>query len=156
MNFIKKSINTVGNAVEINSLKSDRQQLIKKKDVYAKKIQKYTLLENLKASILANISANEATISSIRQLFHALDIDTTNAEEFSRKHSDTPDILSAFDALNASQMSLNQFNRTLDEINKETCVEKDVYQQKIEEIDQEIHAVNAKLDKVREKQFGKK
>jgi hypothetical protein len=158
MDFINKSIKTIGNAVEINTLKSDRDELRKKKEQYVNKLKKYTLLVDMKNTIQNNINSNEATLNSIRQYFVILNIDKDiklTKEEFYIKYPNSSDIVSLFNLYNTTNNTKLEFINTLEEINKETSVSQEVYQQKIDEIDNELKKVNTKLDKVREKQFGK-
>lgn len=158
MNFIQKSIKTVGNAIEINSLKSDRQQLLKKKEVYENKIKKYDMLKLLKVNIQTGLCSNEEIVYSIRKMLLSLDMEkllAENHDDFITSNPDKVDIISIIRLYDQTQNSIAQFKETLDEINKETCMGKEDYHAKIEELENELVILNAKLDKVREKQFGK-
>lgn len=157
MNFIQKTIKTAGNAIEINSLKSDRKNVLKKIEEYTKETEKYALLLQLKSTIDMKKMSDENTIQLIRKFFITLDIplDHFPDEDALQDVRPTSEIVSLYKLYITTQQSIRHCNDTLDELNKKLCVTTEDYQIKIQALQNELITINAKLDKVREKQFGK-
>lgn len=159
MDFLTKGFNTISNAVEINTLKSDRDELRKKKDEFTNKLNKYNNQIILKTIIENNIESNNKTITNLREQFIAGNIDFQNGgtfDEFILKYSNNSYAI----CLYKLYLSLNSSNEILkvtnDEISKDISIDREIYVNKINEIDEQIKKVNNKLEKVRDKQFDRK
>ena len=155
MDFLKKSISTIDNAIEINKLKSDRDELNNKLSKITDKLKKYDSQIELKQVIEFNIQSNANTIISIKQQLFLDNIeitDKTTADEFSIKHPN-PYFINLFQLYNNLLASQTVLQTSLNEICSIINIDKTTYLVKKDELDKEIEANNAKLKKVRTKQF---
>ena len=155
MDFLKKSISTIDNAIEINKLKSDRDELNNKLSKITDKLKKYDSQIELKQVIEFNIQSNVNTIISIKQQLFLDNIeitDKTTADEFSIKHPN-PYFINLFQLYNNLLVSQTVLQTSLNEICSIINIDKTTYLVKKDELDKEIEANNAKLKKVRTKQF---
>ena len=156
MDFLKKGISTIDNAIEINKLKDERENLTKKRNNMADKIKKYDRQIELKNIVYSNIQSNENTIAGIKEHLFLDNVeitDKTTIEEFSLKYADNLYLINLFqlytNLLNSQKMLL----ATLNEIGSIINIDKTIYETKKVELDKQIENVNNKLSKVRTKQF---
>lgn len=155
MDFLKKSISTIDNAIEINKLKSDRDELNGKLSKITEKLKKYDSQLELKQIIEFNIQSNTNTMISIKQQLFLDNIeitDKTTIEEFSVKYNNAYfiNLFKLYSNLLSSQKVLQT---SITEIDSHINIDKTTYISKKEELDKEIETVNNKLKKVRNKQF---
>jgi hypothetical protein len=156
MDFLKKSISTIDNAIEINKLKDERENLTKKRNILADKLKKYDRQIELKNIVYSNIQSNENTIAGIKQHLFLDNVeitDKTTVEEFSLKYSDNSYFISLFQLYNNLLNSQKVLLVTLNEIGSIINIDKTIYETKMVELDKQIDTVNNKLNKVRTKQF---
>ncbi len=87
MNFLKNPLSSIGNAVEINTLKSKIDDLNKQKTDVEKKCIRYDENILLKTSANKIVAVNNEVITEIRNLFaiHNVNYDMTY-EEFITKY----------------------------------------------------------------------
>lgn len=155
MDFIKKSINTIDNAIEINKLKDLRAELSDKRIKMSDKIKKYDFQADFRRVLEQNVQASANTIAGIKQQFFLDNIEiteTTTAEEFSQKNA-SPYVISLYKLYVNTVASQKVFIETMNEIDSHLNIDKGTYQTKLEELDKQIESTNAKLKKVRDKQF---
>ena len=155
MDFIKKSINTIDNAIEINKLKDLRAELSDKRIKMSDKIKKYDFQADFRRVLEQNVQASANTIAGIKQQFFLDNIeitDTTTAEEFYQKNT-TPYFISLYKLYVNTVASQKVFIETMNEIDSHLNIDKGTYQTKLEELDKQLESTNAKLKKVRDKQF---
>lgn len=155
MDFLKKGLSTIENAIEINALKDNRADLIDKRSALEDKIKKYDCQIELKKVIETNIQSNAITMTSIKQQFFVDNVefsDSCTVEEFSNKYKN-PFFINLFQLYNNLLVSQRVLQTSLDEVSSFINIDKAVYQTKKEELDAQIEKVNAKLKKVRTKQF---
>ena len=155
MDFLKKSISTIDNAIEINKLKSDRDDLNNKLSTITQKLKKYDSQLEFKQIIEFNIQSNTNTMISIKQQLFLDNIeitDKTTIEEFSVKYNNpySINLFKLYSNLLASQKVLQA---SIDEIETHVNIDKTTYIVKKDEIEKELESVNTKLKKVRTKQF---
>ena len=157
MDFLKKSISTIDNAIEINQLKNEREELNKKIITIIDKLKKYDSQIELKQFIELNIQSNENTITCIKQQLFLNNIEittTTTSEDFLLKHNN-PFFVNLFQLYNNLLQSQKVMQSALCEIGLIINIDKNVYLQKKEELDKQLETLNIKLNKVRGKQFKK-
>ena len=155
MDFLKKGLSTIENAIEINALKDNRADLMDKRSALEDKIKKYDCQIELKNVIEMNIQSNAITMTSIKQQFFVDNVefsDSCTVEEFSNKYKN-PFFINLFQLYNNLLVSQRVLQTSLDEVSSFINIDKAVYQTKKEELDAQIEKVNAKLKKVRTKQF---
>jgi hypothetical protein len=155
MDFLKKGLSTIENAIEINALKDNRADLMDKRSALEDKIKKYDCQIELKKVIEMNIQSNAITMTSIKQQFFVDNVefsDSCTVEEFSNKYKN-PFFINLFQLYNNLLVSQRVLQTSLDEVSSFINIDKAVYQTKKEELDAQIEKVNAKLKKVRTKQF---
>lgn len=155
MEFLKKSISTLDNAIEINQLKNEREELNKKIKNITDKLKKYDSQIELKQFIELNVQSNENTITCIKQqlFLNNIEITTkTTSEEFLLKHNN-PYFINLFQLYNNLLESQKVMQSSLHEIGLIINIDKTIYLQKKEELDKQLESVNTKLNKVRVKQF---
>ena len=155
MDFLKKGISTIENAIDINSLKDNIAELMDKRSELSDKIKKYDCQIELKKVIETNIQSNTRTMTNIKQQFFVDNVefsDSCTVEEFSNKYKN-PFFVNLFQLYNNLLISQKVLQTSLDEVSSFINIDKAVYQTKKEELDAQIEKVNAKLKKVRTKQF---
>jgi hypothetical protein len=155
MDFIKKSINTIDNAIEINKLKDLRAELSDKRIKMSDKIKKYDFQADFRRVLEQNVQASANTIAGIKQQFFLDNIEiteTTTVEEFYQKNAN-PYFISLFHLYVNTVASQKVFIETMNEIDSHLNIDKGTYQTKLEELDKQLESTNAKLKKVRDKQF---
>lgn len=155
MDFLKKGLSTIENAIEINALKDNRADLMDKRSALEDKIKKYDCQIELKKVIEMNIQSNAITMTSIKQQFFVDNVefsDSCTVEEFSNKYKN-PFFINLFQLYNNLLISQRVLQTSSDEVSSFINIDKAVYQTKKEELDAQIEKVNAKLKKVRTKQF---
>jgi len=157
MDFFKNTLNTIGNAVEINNLKDERTKLNKEKTEFEERIAKYDNLISLKKILENNIEINNVTIGTIRENFILLNIkidQNETTESFCSQYKDEY-ICKMYKLLNSLTITNKSLHNMIDEINPSIQIDKSTYQIKIEEINKKLDKVNDKLKAVRQKQFQK-
>lgn len=157
MDFLKKSISTIDNAIEINKLKSEHDDLTNKITKIVDQLKKYDCQTELKQIIESNIHANQNTILGLKKQFFLDNIETPEnytVEEFSVKYNN-PYFIKLFQLYNNLLESSGVLQTTLNEINSHINIDKTTYQTKKEELEKELDSVNTRLRKVRNKQFPK-
>jgi len=155
MDFIKKSINTIDNAIEINKLKDLRAELSDKRIKMSDKIKKYDFQADFRRVLEQNVQASANTIAGIKQQFFLDNIEITEtitAEEFYQKNT-SPYVISLYKLYVNTVASQKVFIETMNEIDSHLNIDKGTYQTKLEELDKQLESTNAKLKKVRDKQF---
>ena len=155
MDFLKKGLSTIENAIEINALKDNRADLMDKRSALEDKIKKYDCQIELKKVIEMNIQSNAITMTSIKKQFFVDNVefsDSCTVEEFSNKYKN-PFFINLFQLYNNLLISQRVLQTSSDEVSSFINIDKAVYQTKKEELDAQIEKVNAKLKKVRTKQF---
>ena len=155
MDFLKKSISTIDNAIEINQFKNEREELNKKIKNITDKLKKYDSQIELKQFIELNVQSNENTITCIKQqlFLNNIEITTkTTSEEFLLQHNN-PYFINLFQLYNNLLQSQKVMQSSLHEIGLIINIDKTIYLQKKEELDKQLETVNTKLNKVRGKQF---
>ena len=157
MDFLKKSISTIDNAIEINKLKSEHDDLTHKITKIIDQLKKYDCQTELKQIIETNIEANQNTILGLKKQFFLDNIEKPEnytIEEFSVKYNN-PYFIKLFQLYNNLLESSGVLQTTLNEINSHINIDKTTYQTKKEELEKELDSVNTRLRKVRNKQFPK-
>ena len=157
MDFLKKSISTIDNAIEINKLKSEHDDLTHKITKIIDQLKKYDCQTELKQIIESNIEANQNTILGLKKQFFLDNIETPEnytVDEFSVKYNN-PYFIKLFQLYNNLLESSGVLQTTLNEINSHINIDKTTYQTKKEELEKELDSVNTRLRKVRNKQFPK-
>ena len=157
MDFLKKSISTIDNAIEINKLKSEHDDLTHKITKIIDQLKKYDCQTELKQIIESNIEANQNTILGLKKQFFLDNIEKPEnytVDEFSVKYNN-PYFIKLFQLYNNLLESSGVLQTTLNEINSHINIDKTTYQTKKEELEKELDSVNARLRKVRNKQFPK-
>ena len=157
MNFLKKSISTIDNAIEINKLKSEHDDLTHKITKIIDQLKKYDCQTELKQIIESNIEANQNTILGLKKQFFLDNIEKPEnytVDEFSVKYNN-PYFIKLFQLYNNLLESSGVLQTTLNEINSHINIDKTTYQTKKEELEKELDSVNTRLRKVRNKQFPK-
>jgi hypothetical protein len=157
MDFIKKSISTIDNAIEINKLKSDRDELNDKLAKLTDKIKKYDSQIELKQIIELNIQSNTNTMIGIKQQLFLDNIEISEKctiEEFSVNHNN-PYFINLFKLYTNLLASQKVLQTSIDEICSHINIDKSTYHVKKVELEALLENVNAKLKKVRVKQFKK-
>jgi len=156
MDFLKKGISTIDNAIEINKLKDERENLTKKRNNMADKLKKYDRQIELKNIVYSNIQSNENTVAGIKEHLFLDNVeitDKTTVEEFSLKYTDNPYFINLFQLYTNLLNSQKVLLATLNEIGSIINIDKTIYETKKVELDKQIENVNNKLSKVRTKQF---
>lgn len=155
MNFLKNPVSSIGNALEINNLKSKRDELKNQKkelETICSKLDDQNLLNN---SIPKIIQANNEIITNLRNIFTKSNVKYDVVfEEFALSNPD-PDYQmykKLYDQLIESNKTTEQ---SIKHLEKCVCIDKNIHIDKINKIDEQIEKINEKLNKVREKQFGK-
>ena len=157
MDFLKKSISTIDNAIEINKLKSEHDDLTNKITKIIDQLKKYDCQTELKQIIESNIEANQNTILGLKKQFFLDNIEKPEnytVDEFSVKYNN-PYFIKLFQLYNNLLESSGVLQTTLNEINSHINIDKTTYQTKKEELEKELDSVNTRLRKVRNKQFPK-
>lgn len=157
MNFLKKSLNTVSNAFEINSLKEERNDINNQIKKLNEQIKKYERSFELKQMLQQNITSNDQSIGLIRTYFinETINLDgIDNFEQFSAKYNDKT-IQQMYKTFNSLQINNKSIKLMIQEIDALIAVDKTIYQNKINDLETKLLSINDKLNKVREKQFGK-
>jgi predicted nucleic acid-binding Zn-ribbon protein len=157
MDFLKKSISTIDNAIEINKLKSEHDDLTHKITKIIDQLKKYDCQTELKQIIETNIEANQNTILGLKKQFFLDNIEKPEnytVDEFSVKYNN-PYFIKLFQLYNNLLESSGVLQTTLNEINSHINIDKTTYQTKKEELEKELDSVNTRLRKVRNKQFPK-
>ena len=157
MDFLKKSISTIDNAIEINKLKSERDDLNDKLSKITDKLKQYDCQLELKNIIQSNVLSNTNTMLSIKKQLFLENIEITETctiDEFTAKHNNSYfiNLFKLYSNLLASQKILQS---SIDEISSHINIDKETYQVKKDELDKDLENVNTKLKKVRTKQFKK-
>ena len=157
MDFLKKSISTIDNAIEINKLKSERDDLNDKLSKITDKLKQYDCQLELKNIIQSNVLSNTNTMLSIKNQLFLENIqitETCTIDEFKAKHNNSYfiNLFKLYSNLLASQKILQS---SIDEISSHINIDKETYQVKKDELDKDLENVNTKLKKVRTKQFKK-
>ena len=157
MDFLKKSISTIDNAIEINKLKSEHDDLTNKITKIIDQLKKYDCQTELKQIIESNIEANQNTILGLKKQFFLDNIEKPEnytVDEFSVKYNN-PYFIKLFQLYNNLLESSGVLQTTLNEINSHINIDKTTYQTKKDELEKELDSVNTRLRKVRNKQFPK-
>ena len=157
MDFLKKSISTIDNAIEINKLKSEHDDLTHKITKIIDQLKKYDCQTELKQIIESNIEANQNTILGLKKQFFLDNIEKPEnytVDEFSVKYNN-PYFIKLFQLYNNLLESSGVLQTTLNEINSHINIDKTTYQTKKDELEKELDSVNTRLRKVRNKQFPK-
>lgn len=157
MDFLKKSISTIDNAIEINKLKSEHDDLTHKITKIIDQLKKYDCQTELKQIVESNIEANQNTILGLKKQFFLDNIEKPEnytVDEFSVKYNN-PYFIKLFQLYNNLLESSGVLQTTLNEINSHINIDKTTYQTKKEELEKELDSVNTRLRKVRNKQFPK-
>ena len=157
MDFLKKSISTIDNAIEINKLKSEHDDLTHKITKIIDQLKKYDCQTELKQIIESNIQANQNTILGLKKQFFLDNIETPEnytVEEFSIKYNN-PYFIKLFQLYNHLLESNCVLQTSLNEINSHINIDKTTYQSKKDDLEKELDSVNIRLRKVRNKQFPK-
>lgn len=153
MNFLKNPASSISNAVEINKLKSKKNELTKEKNENQKLYDRYEEQIKLKENILKIIDANNIVLTNLRTFFINSDIKyDVEFKEFEKVVTDVDLIMykTLYDKLtNTNECS----NNSIKNLDKNVSIDKQIYTQKIEKINEKIEVINAKLSKVRNKQF---
>lgn len=153
MNFLKNSVSTIGNAVEINNLKSKREELNKQKKELELLCNKYDDQVELKNNILKITQTNLEIISNLRTLFAKSNTKyDIEFDEFTNLNTD-PDLImykKLYDQLCNSSKTVEETSNQLD---KNISVKREIYTDKIDKLNGQIEVVNNKLKSVRDKQF---
>jgi hypothetical protein len=155
MEFLKKSITTIDNAIEINKLKSERDDINDKLSKITDKLKQYDCQLELKNVIEANVLSNTNTMISIKKQFFLDNIEITencSIEEFTSKHNN-PYFINLFKLYSNLLASQKVLQTSIDEISSHINIDKQTYQVKKDELDKDLEKVNTKLKKVRTKQF---
>lgn len=158
MDFLKKSISTIDNAIEINKLKSDRDELNNKLSKISDKLKKYDCQLELKQILELNICSNTNTMISIKKQLFLDNIEITEItekltiEEFSLKHAN-PYVINLFKLYTNLLASQKVLQVSIDDISSNINIDKNTYQTKKDELETQLETVNTKLRKVRTKQF---
>ena len=155
MDFLKKSISTIDNAIEINKLKDEREDLTKKRTKITDKLKNHDAQIEFKKVLDLNSISNETTLSNIRLHFFLYNIeitDKTTIEEFTQKHTN-PYFINLFQLYNNLLLSEKILQTSLNELSSLINIDKSTYVLKKEELDKQIDTLNSKLNKVRTKQF---
>lgn len=155
MNFIKKSVGTISNAVEINELKSKRSKLNDEKKHLESSLVKYDEQIQMKQNIIQLIETNNDMINFLRNQFTKANINyDVPMEEFTDNNPESDNYVykKLFDQLTNTNKSLEN---TVKHLDKTICVSREIYADRINVLDEQIKKLNEKLDKIREKQFGK-
>jgi uncharacterized coiled-coil DUF342 family protein len=153
MNFLKKPVSSISNAVEINNLKSKRDELNKEKKELETMCSKYDDQTNLKQNVSKIIESNNEIINSLRTLFTKNNIKyDVEFDEFVNSNSDPDNLMykKLYDQLIQSNITVEDSVKHLD---KNICVSREIYTEKITKIDEQIEKTNTKLKTVRDKQF---
>ena len=153
--LINNPLNTIGNAIEINVLKVEKSDLEKERNNYQHKLDKYNNQIEFKNDLILLSQTNENTLNKLRSMFIVDDIKydipydefkLDNNEEYQKYKS-------LYDNLVWCNIKVTKVN---EEINKNIGIDKQIYIDKINDIDNKLVIVNQKLRSVRDKQFGKK
>lgn len=152
MNWLSSGIETIGNAIEINSLKDERTNISNKIDKFKNQIKKYEQMCELKEKLEANIKSNEQTIALIRTYFINENINI-NTEDFSKNTDLT--VQQMFKTFTSIQINIKSLGALINSIKSICDVDKSVYENKILELDNKFIKINEKLATVRQKQFNK-
>lgn len=156
MNYLKNPISSIGNSIEINSLKSKREKLETEKKELLSKCAKYDEQIEFKNNISKNIQSNQETLSELRTIFTKSNIKyDVEFEEFTKTIGDSDLIMykKLYDQLMTTSRT---FDETSNHLDKNISIKKEVYIESITNIDANIENINKKLKNVREKQFGNK
>ena len=154
--LLNNPLDTIGNAVKINMLKSERSDLETSKKEYEKKCKKYDDQIDFQSELILLTSINDTTINKIRTIFEHQNVKyDVNIAEFELQCSDEELRVykRLFDNLTKSNTSIIATN---EKINQNIGIDKQVYIIKIREIDEKLAKVNQSLRNMRDKQFGKK
>lgn len=159
MNFLKKSFNTVNNALEINNLKDKLKELEKEKKDYEMEKITNNLKINQKELMMTEMSklftASKDNISVMDGFaFNKTDF-KCDYEIFIQKYQSTPELFvfkKLYDNLNKNNELVNEAMSYYNNNIKSS----EYYDTKIQNIEKNIEDIRKKLTSVREKQFGKK
>lgn len=154
--LLNNPLDTIGNAVKINVLKSERSDLESSKKEYEKKCKKYDDQIDFQSELALLTSVNDSTINKIRTIFEHQNVKyDMNFAEFELLCSDEELRVykRLFDVLTKSNTTIIDTN---EKINQNIGIDKQVYLIKIREIDEKLVKVNQSLRNTRDKQFGKK
>ena len=156
MNFIKNSVSTISNAVEINKLKDKRSELNKEKKELEQACAKYDDQVNMKENIGKITHTNKEIITSLRNMFAKNNIkyDIEFSEFISTyDNQDYRMYKILYDQLVLTNSIVEDSVKHLD---KNVCIDRQIYVDRIGSLDEKIEKINSKLEDVRDKQFGKK
>jgi hypothetical protein len=151
MNFLKKSISTISNAVEINALKGEREDLYKeneelenKKKFYSEQVELKDINHNMKNHL-------ENTLIYYRQLFIKNNINDYENEIIVSTDTNILTYKKLYDDLKKSISTIDEIKNLID---GNICNDISFYQNKIDENNKKIAKLNDKLKVVRDKQYG--
>ena len=155
MNFLKKSINTISNAVEINKLKIKRDTLNNEKKELETLCKNYDEQVELKENLEKLIQSKNHTLTMLRTIFTKKNIKyEMKLEEFKVINSDP--CLHVYKKLNDDLVeTINLIEESVKHLEKYVNIDKKIYTEKILNLEQKITKINDNLNNVREKQFGK-
>lgn len=154
--LINNPLDTIGNAVKINLLKVERSELETAKKNYEKKCKKYDEQVEFKSELITLISVNDITINKLRTIFEQNNVKyDNNITEFEMECHDEElkSYKRLFDSITKSNALIIETNEI---INQNIGINKQIYLDKIKEIDEKLSRVNQSLRSTRDKQFGKK
>ena len=120
-----------------------------------RQLKKYDCQIEMKLVIESNIHSNMNTIAGLKKQFFLDNIETPEnytVEEFSIKYNN-PYFIKLFQLYNNLLESNSILHISLNEINSHININKTTYQTKKDDLDKHLEGVNAKLKKVRNKQF---
>lgn len=151
MNFIKGAVKTIGNAIELDRLKSDRETLRAQKKDIEDKLTSY----DKKAEVLSNykkvIEKNEETLAFFRSLFFAYSVNEGHTIEEMVTANHEPHLIEskkAFDIIKASNAHMIQACTYL---SPQLSKSKDEHLAEIAVLDVKIEKINDKLKQIRNK-----
>jgi hypothetical protein len=155
--LLNNPLDTIGNAVEINKLKLKKSELISSKKDYEQKCKKYDDQIKFKEDIYIVTQINDSTINKLRTIFT---LNNINCDVIFSEYENENDIKDEeyimykklYDVLVQSNAIINATN---EHINKNIGINKQVYLDKINEIDNKLENIQQKLRIVRDKQFSK-
>lgn len=155
MNFINKAVKTVGNAIELDSLKTEREKLSKEKKELEGKLAKREQIMPLVTLIEAQVSANDAVIAQLIKIGATENFDFESAMTTTESAPDVSTPLELPDTLKSIYRRSKDTNKSLKDdmkmLEKITGVPAEDYQARITTLDNEIEKINVKLRKIRGK-----
>lgn len=153
--FINDPFATIGNAVEINVYKVERKNLENEKKEYENKLKRYNQQVEFQADLSLLTLSNDTTIKKLQTIFTVNDVKyDVPYDEFKLSSDEEYDSYKKlYDHLVLCNTQITNCNI---KINKNVGIDKQIYVDKINELDEKLNKVNQKLRSTRDKQFGKK